>query len=72
MINNISKLFQIIYKNDNNLQMEEHPNTSYENCFMCDFDLEGSSQFTRNKICPQCQFHYTMTAKQRIDTLVDI
>ena len=72
MINNISKLFQIIYKNDDDLQMEDPSNTSYENCFMCDFDLGDSSQFTRDKVCPQCQFHYTMTAKQRIDSLVDI
>jgi acetyl-CoA carboxylase carboxyl transferase subunit beta len=72
MINNISNLFQIIYKNARPEEIAtEEPNT-YENCFMCDFELFESTQFTKNRVCPKCNFHYTMSAKQRIESLIDI
>ena len=45
MINNISNLFQIIYKNARPEEIAtEEPNT-YKNCFMCDFELLESTQF---------------------------
>ena len=72
MINNISNLFQIIYKNARPEEIAtEEPNT-YKNCFMCDFELLESTQFTKNRVCPKCNFHYTMSAKQRIESLIDI
>lgn len=71
MINNISNLFQIIYKNAKLEQVDDTNTLMYEHCFVCDFELENSKSFTKDKICPQCNFHYSMTAKQRIEALVD-
>ncbi len=34
-------------------------------------DLTGSVTYARYRVCPQCRFHYSMTARERIDSLVD-
>ncbi len=72
MTNYISNLFQIIYKNTKIDQIEDTNDLMYEYCFVCDFELANSKSFTKDKICSQCQFHYSMTAKQRIEALVDV
>lgn len=72
MINNISNLFQIIYKNARPEEIDTEEPITYDNCFMCDFELVDSTQFIKNRVCPKCNFHYTMSAKQRIESLIDI
>ena len=42
-----------------------------ESCLVCSTDLLTSDLFARNRICPVCNFHYSMTARERIDSLAD-
>ena len=42
-----------------------------EACIVCDLDLRDSEFFDVFKVCPQCHFHYSMSARERIDSLVD-
>ena len=42
-----------------------------EACFVCDARLPGSGLYTRYRVCHVCHFHYSMTARERIDSLVD-
>ena len=42
-----------------------------EACFVCDARLPGSDLYTRYRVCYVCHFHYSMTARERIDSLVD-
>ena len=42
-----------------------------EACFVCDARLPGSDLYTRYRVCHVCHFHYSMTARERIDSLVD-
>jgi len=71
MINNISKIIQLLSKNVAPDETQDTPELTHQYCFMCDVDLEHSESFIKNRICPKCQFHYSMTAKQRIEALVD-
>ena len=40
-------------------------------CIVCDLNLRGSEIYEVFKVCPQCHFHYSMSARERIDSLVD-
>ncbi|MDP7413786.1 MAG: carboxyl transferase domain-containing protein [SAR202 cluster bacterium] len=42
-----------------------------ETCLVDGKDLTGSETYARHRVCPQCRFHYSMTARERIDSLVD-
>ena len=42
-----------------------------DSCLVCSTDLLTSDLFARNRICPVCNFHYSMTARERIDSLAD-
>ena len=42
-----------------------------ESCLVCSTNLLTSDLYARNRICPVCNFHYSMTARERIDSLAD-
>jgi len=42
-----------------------------ESCLSCGADLPGSELFQRYRVCPECRFHYTLSARQRIELLAD-
>ena len=44
---------------------------SRDTCLVCDAKLEDSQLYTQYRVCPRCKFHYSMTARERIDSLAD-
>ena len=40
-------------------------------CFKCNKDLEKSSEYKNYKICTYCNFHFHMSARQRINSIAD-
>ncbi len=40
-------------------------------CFKCNKDLEKSLDYKNYKICPYCNFHFHMSARERIASIVD-
>lgn len=42
-----------------------------ETCLVCDESLVDSDLYQRHNVCPRCRFHYSFTARERIDTLAD-
>ena len=42
-----------------------------DSCLVCNTDLLTSDLFASSRICPVCNFHYSMTARERIDSLAD-
>ncbi|MEG3582292.1 MAG: carboxyl transferase domain-containing protein [Chloroflexota bacterium] len=40
-------------------------------CFKCDENLENSSSYLEHKICSKCNFHFHISARDRIKSLVD-
>src|SRR5690606_8738558 len=45
---------------------------SHEQCLSCGADLEGSRLYERFRVCHSCGFHFHLTAKERLATLLDI
>jgi acetyl-CoA carboxylase carboxyl transferase beta subunit/acetyl-CoA carboxylase carboxyl transferase alpha subunit len=42
-----------------------------ENCLMCDAPLLESELYKQARVCPECRFHYSISARERIQLLAD-
>ncbi len=49
---------------------EEETFTAREECLVCEASLVDSELYVQYRVCPKCRFHYSMTARERIDSLV--
>jgi len=43
-----------------------------ETCLVCAAQFAGSELYARHRVCHVCRFHYSMTARERIDSLIDL
>ena len=64
MVQNLANLVDPAMRDDDAAYGRSH-------CIVCDFDLRESEIYDVFKMCPQCRFHYSMSARERIDSLVD-
>lgn len=44
----------------------------HEQCLSCSADLEGSKSYERFRVCHSCGFHFHLTARERLATLLDL
>ncbi len=44
---------------------------AHEHCLSCGADLEGSKSYERYRVCHSCGFHFHLSARERIVTLLD-
>jgi acetyl-CoA carboxylase carboxyl transferase subunit beta len=44
----------------------------HEHCLSCNADLEGSRSYERFRVCHSCGFHFHLTARERLATLLDV
>ena len=68
MVRNIADVLGSVVRRG---QGEERASTARETCLVCEASFVGSEFFAHNKVCPVCHFHYSMTARERIDSLAD-
>ncbi len=45
--------------------------TPRDNCIACSAGLADSELYAAHRVCPSCRFHYSMGARERIDSLAD-
>ena len=50
---------------------EESTSSSREACLVCGAGLLDSQLYAQSRVCPVCRFHYSVTARERIDMLAD-
>ena len=43
----------------------------HDRCLYCEEPIRDSQSYLTAKVCPFCRFHYTITARERIDLLAD-
>ena len=43
----------------------------HDNCLYCDEPIRDSPSYLASRVCPFCRFHYTITARERIELLAD-
>ena len=54
-----------------NDELEEQLYPEEEYCLFCSVDLSESEVFHRYRVCPECRFHHSLSARQRISLLAD-
>ena len=52
-------------------QDDEPASEGRDHCIVCDFDLRSEEVYQDFRVCPRCRFHYSMSASERIESLVD-
>ena len=43
----------------------------HDNCLLCHERISDSEAYLAYRVCPFCRFHYTLSARQRIELIVD-
>ena len=43
----------------------------HDNCLLCHERISDSEAYLTYRVCPFCRFHYTLSARQRIELIVD-
>ncbi len=43
----------------------------HDQCLYCDEPIRDSHSYLTSRVCPFCRFHYTITARERIELLAD-
>ena len=44
---------------------------SHDRCLYCEEPISDSQSYATFRVCPYCRFHYTVTARERIELLAD-
>ncbi|MEE9491688.1 MAG: carboxyl transferase domain-containing protein, partial [Dehalococcoidia bacterium] len=52
-------------------EVEEQQIVEEEYCLFCGINLTQSEIYHRYRVCPECRFHHSLPARQRIDLLAD-
>ena len=50
---------------------QEQPEEGRRECIVCALDLRDDETYISYKVCPRCRFHYSMSAGERIESLID-
>ncbi len=45
--------------------------TARDHCLVCGESVSESEAYVQHRVCPTCRFHYSLTARERIDLLAD-
>ena len=43
----------------------------HDRCLFCEEEISETSAYRNYRVCPYCRFHYTLSARQRIELLAD-
>ena len=43
----------------------------YDRCLLCEQPISDSTTYLSFRVCPYCRFHYTLSARERIELLAD-
>ena len=47
------------------------PSSVHDRCLYCEEEIRESTSYQSCRVCPFCRFHYSLTARQRIQLLAD-
>ena len=68
MVSNFSSMMsRLLNRNESDLAVQDENKF----CLMCSTDLNKSNVYLRYKICDTCGFHYSMSARDRVNSIVD-
>ena len=68
MADNLPNIFGAFTRDDT---AQRETEGGRDECIVCALDLREDDTYLAYKVCPRCRFHYSMSAGERIESLVD-
>ncbi len=68
MVRNLAELLSSVVKKGGD---DSKVFAARQTCLVCGARLEESELYSQYRVCPVCRFHYSMTARERINSLAD-
>ena len=68
MVRNLTDLLSSVIKRG---RAEEKVAATRDTCLVCDSSLVESQSYAQHRVCDVCGFHYSITARERINSLAD-
>ena len=68
MVRRLPNIISSVVRRDRD---EAEPFSLRDACIACGVSLDDSELYTEYRVCPSCRFHYSMGARERIESLVD-
>ena len=67
---NLASLLVHLFGRDGDLN-QVYLSAVHDRCLLCEEPISHSEAYLTHRVCPYCRFHYTLSARQRIELLAD-
>ena len=67
---NLANFLVHLFKRDGDLE-RIYLSVVHDRCLLCEETISQSSTYLTYRVCPYCRFHYTLTARERIELIAD-
>jgi len=69
-LRNLADFLVHLFRRDGDLE-RIYLSAVHDRCLLCEESISESQAYLTYRVCPYCRFHYTLTARQRIELLAD-
>ena len=69
-LRNLANLLVHLFGRDDEME-RVYLSVVHDRCLLCEEPISESPAYLTYKVCPYCRFHYTLSARERIDLLAD-
>ncbi len=69
-VRNLTNFLVHLFSDDDELE-EMYLSAVHDHCLYCHESISDSKAYLDYRVCPFCRFHYTLSARQRIELLAD-
>ena len=69
-LRNLATLLVHLFGRDGNMN-RVYLSAVHDRCLLCEEEISQSEAYLTYRVCPFCRFHYTLSARQRIELLAD-
>ena len=70
LLRNLSTLLVHLFGRDGDLT-RDYLSVIHDRCLLCEEEISQSEAYLTYRVCPYCRFHYTLSARQRVELLAD-
>lgn len=67
---NLATLLVHLFGRDGDLT-RDYLSVIHDRCLLCEEEISQSEAYLTYRVCPFCRFHYTLSARQRVELLAD-
>ena len=67
---NLSTLLVHLFGRNGDLT-RDYLSVVHDRCLLCEEEISQSEAYLTYRVCPYCRFHYTLSARQRVELLAD-